>query len=58
MTEHKRIPSSIRRRTVLAGATALLLAGVSTQVFAQDLSGELVILQWQTGTEGKMWQEV
>ena len=58
MTEHKRIPSSIRRRTVLAGATALLLAGVSTQAFAQDLSGELVILQWQTGTEGKMWQEV
>ena len=58
MTEHTRIPSSIRRRTVLATATALLLASVSAQAFAQDLSGELVILQWQTGTEGKMWQEV
>jgi ABC-type glycerol-3-phosphate transport system substrate-binding protein len=58
MTEHTRIPSSIRRRTVLAGATALLLAGVSAQAFAQDLSGELVILQWQGGGDGEMWKEV
>ena len=27
----------------------------SAPVFAQDLSGELVILQWQGGTDAEMW---
>lgn len=48
----------LRRRTVLAGAMLAALAGASPMVLAQDLSGELVILQWQTGTDGQMWKEV
>lgn len=44
----------IRRRAVLAGVgLAALLAAVPA--FAQDPSGELVILQWQGGTDGEMW---
>jgi ABC-type glycerol-3-phosphate transport system substrate-binding protein len=59
MTVSIRIPSSIRRRAILAGATAALLASVAPHAaLAQDLSGELSILQWQTGTDGKMWQEI
>ncbi|MBI4921897.1 MAG: extracellular solute-binding protein [Devosia nanyangense] len=43
-----------RRRAVLAGVgLAALLAVVPA--FAQDPSGELVILQWQGGTDGEMW---
>ena len=49
---------TMRRRTVLAGAMLAALAGTSSMVLAQELSGELVILQWQTGTDGEMWKEV
>ena len=49
--------SGIRRRAVLAGASlAVLLA--AAPVLAQDLSGELVILQWQGGTDAEMWQKL
>lgn len=48
----------LRRRTVLAAATLVAMLGVSPSVFSQDLSGELVILQWQTGTDGQMWKDV
>ena len=48
----------MRRRTVLAGAMFAALASASPMVLAQGLSGELVILQWQTGTDGQMWKEV
>ena len=59
MTEHSIIASANRRRAILAGATALLLAGISPlSAWAQDVSGELVIMQWQTGTDGKMWKDV
>jgi ABC-type glycerol-3-phosphate transport system substrate-binding protein len=48
------------RRRVLAGLTFALLAGVAPvgAVFAAEPSGELVIMQWQGGTEAEMWQEV
>lgn len=49
---------TLRRRTVMAGVMLAALAGVSPSVLAQDLSGELVILQWQTGTDGQMWKDV
>jgi ABC-type glycerol-3-phosphate transport system substrate-binding protein len=49
--------SGIRRRAVLAGASlAILLA--AAPVLAQDLSGELVILQWQGGTDAELWQKL
>lgn len=49
---------TLRRRTVLAGAMFAALASTSPMVLAQDLSGELVILQWQTGTDGQMWKDI
>ncbi|UXN73266.1 hypothetical protein N8D56_20370 [Devosia sp. A8/3-2] len=46
------------RRALLSGlATAALLA-MSGAAPARDVSGELVILQWQGGTELEMWHEV
>ncbi|KQW75645.1 ABC transporter substrate-binding protein [Devosia sp. Root413D1] len=56
MTMHK-LTSKIRRRAVLAGASlAIVLAAMP--VLAQELSGELVILQWQGGTDAEMWQKL
>ncbi len=47
----------IGRRTILAGiGLAAVLA--ATPVMAQDLSGELVILQWQGGTDAELWQKL
>ena len=49
--------SGFRRRAILAGVGfAALIAAVPA--FAQDLSGELVILQWQGGTDAEMWQKL
>ena len=48
----------LRRRTILAGVMFAALASASSTVLAQELSGELVILQWQTGTDGQMWQDL
>ncbi len=46
------------RRALLSGlATAALLA-MGGAALAQDASGELVILQWQGGTDLEMWHEV
>jgi ABC-type glycerol-3-phosphate transport system substrate-binding protein len=51
--------NSIRRRTLVAAASAALLLGVSpAAVQAQDLSGELVILQWLGGTEAELWADL
>ena len=51
--------SAVRRRGVVAGMAAALLLGAAPGVAqAQDLSGELVILQWQGGTDGEMWLEL
>ena len=49
--------SGLKRRSLLAGASLAVLLAVSP-VVAQELSGELVILQWQGGTDGEMWKEV
>lgn len=49
--------TGIRRRTLLAGAGLALLLSTAPAA-AQDLSGELVILQWQGGTDGEMWQRL
>jgi ABC-type glycerol-3-phosphate transport system substrate-binding protein len=49
---------TMRRRTILAGVMFAALASASSTVLAQELSGELVILQWQTGTDGQMWQDL
>ena len=51
------ITSGIRRRAVLAGAS-LAVVLMAAPVLAQDLSGELVILQWQGGTDAEMWQKL
>ena len=48
----------LRRRTVLAGVLSVALASASPMVLAQDLSGDLVILQWQAGTDGQMWKDI
>jgi multiple sugar transport system substrate-binding protein len=37
---------------------ALLLGIAPSSVLAQDISGELVILQWQGGTEADFWKEL
>ena len=47
----------IRRRGLLAGAGLALLLSAAPG-FAQDLSGELVILQWQGGTDAELWQKL
>ena len=49
----------LRRRTVMAGAMFAALATVSPlAVLAAEPSGELVILQWQGGTDAEMWQKL
>ncbi len=49
---------NLRRRSLLAGTVLTAIALSAPMAWAQDLSGELVILQWQTGTDGDMWKEV
>ncbi len=53
-----RVPTAgFRRRAVLAGIGLATLL-VATPALAQELSGELVILQWQGGTDAEMWKKV
>lgn len=47
---------NLRRRSLLAGTFLTALALSAPIAFAQDLSGELVILQWQGGTDAEMWK--
>lgn len=50
---------AIGRRALLCTAATLAIASMSGAVLAQDdVSGELVILQWQGGTDLDMWREV
>ena len=49
--------SAFTRRSVLAGVSLGVLLAISP-VVAQDVSGELVILQWQGGTDAEMWKEL
>ncbi|GHA21591.1 sugar ABC transporter substrate-binding protein [Devosia pacifica] len=46
----------VSRRATHLLATLALAAGVATPSLAQDASGELVILNWQGGAEGDMWE--
>jgi multiple sugar transport system substrate-binding protein len=58
MTAHTSV-ATVRRRTLLAGAAITLLLGfVPSTVTAQDVSGELVIMQWLGGVEADMWKKV
>jgi hypothetical protein len=48
-----------RRGALIAAASAALLLGVSpSAVQAQELSGELVILQWLGGIETDVWNDL
>lgn len=49
--------SAITRRRAL-GAISLAALLIASPVFAEDLTGELVILQWQGGTDAEMWKKV
>lgn len=46
------------RRTFMSGVALAALLSLGTPVLAQDLSGELVILQWQGGTDGELWKKL
>ncbi len=48
--------SAIARRTLLSGVALAALLSFGAPVLAQDASGELVILQWQGGTDGELWK--
>jgi len=47
-----------RRRALLSGIALAALLATGSAALGQDLSGELVILQWQGGTDLEMWHEV
>jgi ABC-type glycerol-3-phosphate transport system substrate-binding protein len=49
---------AIRRRTLLAGVAMGAMLAFAGPGLAQDLSGELVILQWQGGVDGEVWQKL
>jgi ABC-type glycerol-3-phosphate transport system substrate-binding protein len=57
MTMHNCILSHVSRRGVLAGAGLALLMSTAP-LSAQDLSGELVILQWEGGVEAQIWADL
>lgn len=58
MTKSSGLGPHIRRRTALAGLAIAFMAGVAPGALAQDLSGELVILQWHGGTDAELWLEL
>lgn len=49
---------NLRRRSLLAGTFLTALTLSAPMAFAQDLSGELVVLQWLGGSEGEMWKKL
>jgi ABC-type glycerol-3-phosphate transport system substrate-binding protein len=58
MTRIRSLLPPVHRSAVLAGAALALLSSVAPAALAQDISGELVIMQWQGGTDLEMWHEV
>src|SRR5436190_19372139 len=48
----------LRRRAVLAGVGIAALLAMAPAARAQDVSGELVIMQWQGGVEAELWQKL
>ncbi|WP_417310479.1 extracellular solute-binding protein [Devosia sp.] len=51
------LKARLGRRSVLAAAGAVLMLSTAPAL-AQDVSGELVILQWQSGTDGDLWKDL
>jgi multiple sugar transport system substrate-binding protein len=49
---------ALRRRTFMSGVAVAALMSLAGPTIAQDLSGELVILQWLGGSEGEMWKKL
>ena len=58
MTTTSGIASGIRRRSLMAAVSIAALLSFAPAALAQDLSGELVILHWQGGTDAEMWKKV
>jgi ABC-type glycerol-3-phosphate transport system substrate-binding protein len=56
MTIHER-SLGIPRRLLLAGVAAASLFS-AVPLLAQDVSGELVIMQWQGGVEADLWKDL
>lgn len=46
------------RHTFLSGVALAALMGTAIPALAQDVSGELAILQWLGGSEGEMWTKL
>ena len=53
-----KLTSGLGRRAFLTATAAISLFAAVPAVFAQDLSGEMVILQWQGGTDAEMWAKL
>lgn len=49
---------AVRRRTLLAGVALGALMSMGGAALAQELSGEVVILQWLGGSEGEKWDRL
>jgi multiple sugar transport system substrate-binding protein len=50
-----KLSGAVGRRAFLSGVALSALMSVGGSALAQDVSGELVILQWLGGSEGAMW---
>ena len=46
------------RRALLSGVATAAVLMMTGATFAQDLSGELAILQWQGGVDAELWQKL
>lgn len=46
------------RRVLLSGVATAAVLMMTGATFAQDLSGELAILQWQGGVDAELWQKL
>jgi ABC-type glycerol-3-phosphate transport system substrate-binding protein len=49
-----RLPNSLTRRGLLAGASVAAMLAFLPHSFAADVSGELVLLNWLSGNDGEM----
>lgn len=59
MTKKPHREHAVTRRMLLAGAVGLgLLTSLAPVAVAQDVSGELVIMQWQGGVEADLWKDL
>lgn len=58
MTYFSGLGPKLTRCAALVGIAFALAVSTSTSGLAQELSGELVILQWQGGTDGELWKDL